>query len=224
MSSNTIKVNISTYQKLAIQTKKEMSTVKLPIDNLLGKDTLVDKIILETKDHLGFMLDAIHHALGIIGEVGELNLAIENNDIINIREESGDICWFVAVCCNDNGLNFSTLLVNAQETLDEQNVFGYKGYTPYGFVDFVKKAMIYNDGIVNENYKDELEIYLTNILRYVINETYWRLKNGLEIENILEVNINKLYKRYGSKFSEYLANNRDLVSEREVLSSGDIIF
>lgn len=214
--SEKINVDLYTYQKLAVVTKKEMSTMSLAMD-------AVDEILLvkTSKKHIGFCLDSVHQALGIVGELGELIRAVENKDLVNIREEAGDMCWFVAVACNDNGLSFNELATAAEESLSLEKEFYDGGYDTYGYVDFIKKLVIYNDGVIKDSfvYKEELIKYLTNILRHVINQTYWRATEGFDLESILEVNINKLNLRFGEKFSQYFANNRDLDSERIVLES-----
>jgi len=42
---------------------------------------------------------------------------------------------------------------------------------------------------------------------------------GVEFESLMETNIAKLKARYGEKFSEHKAENRDLDSERRILES-----
>ena len=39
----------------------------------------------------------------------------------------------------------------------------------------------------------------------------------LDLDDVLQINIDKLNKRYGAKFSEEAAINRDLKAEREIL-------
>lgn len=45
---------------------------------------------------------------------------------------------------------------------------------------------------------------------------------GFTIEECMETNIAKLRKRFGEKFTEYDANNRDLNAEREVLEGSGV--
>lgn len=91
----------------------------------------------------------IHYAFGLGTEVGELQDAVKKVlaygkplDVVNIKEELGDIKWYFARLCK-----------------------------------------LFN----------------------------------LTIEEIDETNINKLQKRYGDKFTEHAALNRDLEAERKIL-------
>lgn len=213
MSENT-KVTISNYSKLAYQTKKEMSTMVLPIDNMPD-----NPLVIDTKRHLGVVLDNIHMAMGIVGEFGELEKAEANDDIPNIIEESGDILWFVGVSCEDNNISFEKLVNIAFDSLDVADSHAKNGYDHFGLIDFIKKYGIYNDGygVAPEDFSIQLEPYLANIIRMVINQTYWRGESGFDIETILQINFNKLFSRFGGKFSQYFANNRDLDKEREIL-------
>jgi NTP pyrophosphatase (non-canonical NTP hydrolase) len=107
----------------------------------------------EAADTMGLRMDLIarpmHYALGLCTEVGELQDALKKYvaygkdfDKTNIKEELGDILWYVARMCN---------------------------------------------------YFD------------------------LTLEECMERNIEKLKARYGDKFTEHAALNRDLAKEREVL-------
>lgn len=91
----------------------------------------------------------LHMVLGMVTESAELADVFKKNiaygkdiDLINVKEELGDLCWYVANICNINGWN---------------------------------------------------------------------------LEDILQININKLSARYGDKFSEEKALNRDLIAERQIL-------
>ena len=50
----------------------------------------------------------------------------------------------------------------------------------------------------------------------------WWTKEGIDLNPILRKNLLKLYLRYGDKFSEAAAINRNLEAEREVLESGEL--
>ena len=68
--------------------------------------------ILETKQ-----LDNLHMALGLVTEAGEIADVLKKNlaynkeiDYINLQEEMGDICWYLAGLCNINGFDFEKIL------------------------------------------------------------------------------------------------------------------
>lgn len=58
----------------------------------------------------------LHAALGLSGEVGELTDTIKREfvygqtlDVDNIREELGDILWFVALCASSLNMNLGDI-------------------------------------------------------------------------------------------------------------------
>ena len=68
--------------------------------------------ILETKQ-----LNNLHMALGLVTESGEIADVLKKNlaynkeiDYINLQEEMGDICWYLAGLCNINGFDFEKIL------------------------------------------------------------------------------------------------------------------
>lgn len=78
--------------------------------------------------------------------------------------------------------------------------------------DIVKKAIAYNKPMDTTHMKEELG----DLLWYVARIMDWY---GFTFESVMETNIAKLRARYGDKFTEYAALNRDLAKEREVLES-----
>lgn len=78
--------------------------------------------------------------------------------------------------------------------------------------DAIKKFVAYGKPVDRTNIKEELG----DILWY-----HARLLDlfGFTYEEVMEVNINKLKARYGTKFTEHAALNRDLDKEREVLET-----
>lgn len=77
-------------------------------------------------------------------------------------------------------------------------------------LDAIKKHLFYGKALDKVNLKEEM------------GDLFWYLAimaDALEIDfaNIMERNIEKLKARYGSKFSDEKAINRDLQTEREIL-------
>lgn len=178
-----IKVTLDNYQELAHRTQKMMP------------DTIQD---------------TVHMTLGVIGEYGELQKAIANKDNKNIREEVGDITWYVANDCNNHGLSFKEITTDAWNTMSEQETFDAADYDVFGYVDFVKKVYVYGAELNTKL----LRRYLVNIMRMVINETYWR-GDDFSLETLLQINIDKLMVRFGDKYSDYNALNRDTTKEEK---------
>lgn len=78
--------------------------------------------------------------------------------------------------------------------------------------DIFKKNLAYNKPIDWINAQEEIG----DLIWYVSNFCKAR---GFDLEKILETNIKKLSARYPEKFTEYLANHRDLGEEREILET-----
>lgn len=77
-------------------------------------------------------------------------------------------------------------------------------------LDQIKKVIFYGKELDRTNIKEEigdLMWYMAILLREL----------DLNLEDILEININKLKARYGDKFNSESALNRNLDIEREIL-------
>lgn len=86
------KLNWNEYQKLAERTSAQLDS---------------------------FLLDNIHYTLGLVTETGELadvfkkNLAYKKPiDWINVQEEIGDFCWYLANFCRINDFDLEEILAN----------------------------------------------------------------------------------------------------------------
>jgi len=76
--------------------------------------------------------------------------------------------------------------------------------------DAIKKFVAYGKPIDRTNIKEEL------------GDIQWYFARmcalfGFTYEDIMQINIDKLKKRYGDKFTEHAALNRDLDAERKIL-------
>lgn len=80
------------------------------------------------------------------------------------------------------------------------------------FLDALKKHIFYGKELDRVNLAEEL------------GDLFWYMaivadELGVEFESVMERNIQKLKARYGEKFSEEKAENRDLESERSILDA-----
>lgn len=78
-------------------------------------------------------------------------------------------------------------------------------------LDAYKKALAYGKPLDIVNVGEEvgdLFWYIANLMRML----------GLDFEQVLQINVDKLRARYPEKFSSEHATNRDLTREREILS------
>ena len=78
--------------------------------------------------------------------------------------------------------------------------------------DILKKALVYGKTIDKTNLKEEIG----DLLWYV--DRLCKMNNWT-LEEVMEMNINKLKVRYGDKFTEEAALNRNLENERKVLEN-----
>ena len=77
----------------------------------------------------------------------------------------------------------------------------------------LKKRHAYGKEIDITNLKEEAGDIIW-FLVYLCNTQGW------DLEQIMETNINKLRQRYGDKFNEFDALNRNLEAERKILEQG----
>jgi len=61
-------------------------------------------------------MDMLHAALGVASDAGELVDAIKKHliygkdlDVVNVREEIGDVMWFLALMCKATGMDLDTV-------------------------------------------------------------------------------------------------------------------
>ena len=136
-------------------------------------------------------------------EIDELEQAIIKNDEINIIEELGDCAWYIALL-NDVfkiDLNFSGKITGTKDLTKIKQL-------SFNIADNIKKVIMYNKPLC------ELKEFIEKIdaIYFLFNQEFgnlWQLG--------LEKNILKLQKRYGKKYSDVKANNRDIKAELEVL-------
>lgn len=180
------------------------------------------KNTIRTMKQLGSpLLDSIHMTLGVVSEVlEELPVALHKLDYVNIGEEIGDAFWYLANYANIWGIETKdTKLTYGQmkevETLEGQFKLIEESMLTLNFfigqlADLDKKAFAYNKPVTLE---DRSYIMMTILLGL----EGLCVKMNLDSDVIREKNINKLKVRYPEKFSDELANNRDLTSEYKTL-------
>jgi len=159
-----------------------------------------------------------HSAIWIQTEVWEIFEALFIKDWeldrVNLREEVGDIMWYIAIACKK--LDYYD--IDFSEKFDTEK---YENYTKYAYrlnyqaielLDSFKKSLFYNKAFDTEAMKQRLlEIY----------KLWWAFVELLDwdIVKICETNIKKLQARYPEKFTTEKAVHRDLETERAILES-----
>jgi len=192
---------------------------------------------------VGNPLRLLHAALGLADEVGELAAAVEDRavgkpfDDVNLKEELGDLLWYVAIGCDALQTNMyraaevywnQRASENRRKTIGATLSFSYfegddKEYQDrllYGLlslsVDVGRAVSHMKRHIVYGTKLDPVEMLVGfGGVVYAVHELV-NLK-GWAIEEIMELNIAKLRTRYPDRFVDIKAIHRDVDAERRVL-------
>lgn len=152
----------------------------------------------------------LHAAIGAVTEVSELLLA-EDGDTINVKEEMGDICWYVAIACDELGIGFEDLLVLADGERVEDDPFKALLAGAGDALDTVKRSLFYGIDLDEAVFGRHFGTMLA-ALRIMARDCGW------DMTDLQVANIAKLSSRYPEKFTTEAAINRDIEAEREVLA------
>ena len=149
-----------------------------------------------------------HMQMGIYTESAELIDVLKKNlaygkdiDWVNVKEEIGDAFWYLANFCKMNDMKFSEEVASANDWIT-----GFtKDKTMYDELKFIMTC--------TTNLSANFDIVLGNYLSIITSYTEFTL------DEILQVNIDKLAARYPEGFNSYYALNRNLEKERTILES-----
>lgn len=184
--------------------------------NDLGKESFSVgylNIIHFTEEH-GLKFNLCHMVMGMASELGELvnctgtQLKVKV-DLPNLKEELGDIYWYLSNYCRIRELpvpDSSALQLN----IDDDKCFDLLISSVSELTDLIKKYIAYNRPI--DKAKELDTIYDIYCALKAFENIY-----SLSGDEVRLMNITKLDARYGAKFSEQAANNRNLDNERQVL-------
>lgn len=164
-----------------------------------------------------------HGAFGLSSELCEAQELVEKPviDGVNLKEEMGDLFWYMGIVTDELKLDPNVVFMfndtDKIKTFNEHEQRSMLQAEIHGMVksigrlvDLLKKSVMYGKAL-NEN-GILVEMQATD---YHINRAL-RLF-GQTSEGARERNIEKLRARYGDKFTEAAALDRDLVKERQVL-------
>ena len=162
--------------------------------------------------------NVLHMHMGIITEVGELADAYKKKfaygkvlDLTNVSEEWADVMWYIAGLQHlTKKFTFEALNPIRQSPQTWETLFGNDNDETLVSIRAVN-AFSYS-------------LYGTRGFNYFFN--FWMYvgeRLGIDMMQALTNNINKLHFRYKGKFDEYLAQNRDLDTERKILEKNSTI-
>lgn len=175
-------------------------------------------LALRTAKPLERSLQIEHAQVGIITEVGELADAFKRHviygkplDVTNLVEEVGDVFWYINLLLNELGTRprvIDRLIEDALEAgQDDATVSDMRLVLTIGAM--AGAVASHPHGEVSPA---EACCLLITLLALLLK------RHGQAVYASLEANVNKLAARYGDKYSDYAALNRDLDVERETLN------
>lgn len=151
-----------------------------------------------------------HAALGLTSELSELfEASIEDKPDWNRVEELGDLCWYLAIICDELGI--------ADEHLIPGILQEFKSTGP----QFVIDGLVVSVGQLANEAKRMIFYQAPPNYVAIVNATrrcLAALCTREEFELILVKNIRKLAIRYPDGFTDVAAQIRDLESEIKVLA------
>ena len=149
-------------------------------------------------------LNLSHMVLGIISEHEEYLEAINKRDMVNAREEQADKMFYVANYCTFRGFD----LGDFENYEVPENQYGLWEIYTSKLADYVKKFIAYGKPINEDLEREALQKIIISI---------GEANSSFNFEKDLQINVDKLKARFPDKYSDELANNRDLEKEREIL-------
>lgn len=170
------------------------------------------------------MCRMLHASLGLSSEISELKDALVGYETANaidythLVEEVGDLCWYAAIAIHSSE-NDPVVLWPTNEA---NNLF-----SPLDALQDMVDTLTIDIGKLNNYLKRAIfygkpwrECDLTDCLRSICCSLYClSYQSGSDLSTVMEKNIAKLRARYGDKFSEAAAVNRNLTNERTVLEN-----
>lgn len=172
------------------------------------------------------MIRLVHAGLGMSSELTELTEAFVSPkngiiDWVNIMEESADCLWYVAVAVSALGFDHEEISsaesvaannesIGKHSETSLQSTLNTLNWSVGNYNDLLKKHLFYGRELDMAKMKRTLK-------QICMSASGVCFVSGHTIEEARERNIAKLRARYGDKFSEYDALNRDLETERKIL-------
>ena len=171
--------------------------------------------VLPQKEH-----DA-HMALGVADEYFEIMEAFDNCDETGIKEESGDMFWYIALFCEKNDISFERLIDEMFVEVNRDNVKGQLTTTPRisEFIYYCKARLAgytksFTSAQVRQFAKESVALVFATVGATFGLEA---LEDATVIVEILQKNYAKLSNRHGITFNPDNGQTRDTAAEREIL-------
>lgn len=165
----------------------------------------------------------LHGAIGLASELAESQELVEKQDIdvTNLKEEMGDMFWYMGIMVDELKVDPDTIFqfndtdkiqtssANEAKAMLQDQIHGLAKEIGTA-IDLLKKAVMYGKQLDEAKLADRLRA-----IDYYVNRSL-RIY-GLTSAASRERNIEKLRARYGEKFTEAAALERNLAAERQIL-------
>lgn len=151
--------------------------------------------------------DLVHASMGIGDEFIEFMIEMEaahnvEDDLGLFHEkvvkEAGDVLWYMAIACRKFNYNITTDVVIS----DKEPIISF-AYAIQSILSAFKKYLIYGKELDHQS----IEFWICIVCRYMQGML------GMPVEQIMERNYQKLSARYGDKYSDNAAINKDETKE-----------
>lgn len=163
----------------------------------------------------------LHGAIGLASELAEIQIAVaaEKIDATNVLEEMGDLLWYTGIMIDELQLDADHILhvpayLERNDYTDKRDFFRTEASEMVIAVgegiDLLKKSLMYGKELNVEKLGNSL--FSLNLSIEAVLNLY-----GFVGAQARARNIEKLRARYGEKFTEAAALNRDLQTERQIL-------
>lgn len=167
--------------------------------------------------------DLVHAILGIVTESAEFMHGLGGRDSfyadrVNLREEIGDICWYLAIAQNYYKNESKEIDIFSAEAYDVEfkkiDTFCEMLVVTAGeLADVVKRSFYYGKGSETPSIQNlpclfEKMFKICQSIAIILNS---------DIKTIMKTNIEKLAQRFPDKFDTEKVFNRNLGKEREIL-------
>ena len=166
-----------------------------------AKRTLIDK---------GEFKNKVHCLLGLVGEINELIDAVRFVDEVNIKEELGDLTWFITNIMTLYKIKFIDTYEKSQYNTNRFFSTENLNYSISELANLMKRELIFDKTI-----SGDIEGYVNNVFAEIeCISAYFKIL----FEDVLLSNIKKLENRNKNKGIGDL-ENRDLKQERDILEN-----
>ena len=157
----------------------------------------------------------LHGLIGMCTESGEVLDALKRNlyyakelDTVNLLEEVGDLCWYMAIIIDVLDLDFEKHVEDSKIYNDELESRSLLSIA-------AELNAVCGGNLVTMTTQGQP--HLIQPLFFLVDELIIELDG--KWEEICEKNIAKLKARYGEKFDAHKAINRDTDAKREILEA-----